>query len=86
MAHEGPFRSMAPRLFGRIADTALRSAAHASGRHTTAPTHGYNPHRLPRAGAVLDDKGSREYYHSPVAGGRTGAWAKYSLDNSFLRS
>jgi hypothetical protein len=62
-----PFQEHGAPVFGRIADTALRSAARTSLLHTTAPTHGHNPHRLPRGGAVLDHKGSREYYHSPVA-------------------
>jgi hypothetical protein len=42
MAHEGPFKSMAPRLFGSSACTALRSAARTFEQHTTAPTHGHD--------------------------------------------
>ena len=72
MAHEGPFRSMAPRLCGRVAGTALRSAARTSESHTTAPTRGHDPRRLPGRG--------------PVVGARAGGWADCSVDNSFLGS
>jgi hypothetical protein len=83
MAHEGPVRSMAPRLSARVADTALRSAARTSIPRTTSPTHGSDPHRLSRRERCSTTRGLAQCKNPPVAGARAGGWATFLLTTHF---